>query len=158
MSALRDNSSAATSGTILVLSSHDLQTVMRFDDYVDAVAEGFQMLAEGRCESPVPMHINVADGTFHAFLWEKGVMTELGPDGDPTGRFSPSGINAAGQVVGDSGRVGRAVLVAKGVTTDLGTLGGNIGAASAINPAGQIAGSSSTVGFGPSHATLWTRN
>jgi len=65
MSTLRDNS-AATSGTILVLSSHDLQTVMRFDDYVDAVAEGFQMLAEGRCESPVPIQINVAGGTFHA--------------------------------------------------------------------------------------------
>src|SRR5262249_47687552 len=56
----------APSAAILILSSHDLQAVMRFDDYVDAVAEGFQMLAEGRCESPVPMQINVPDGTFHA--------------------------------------------------------------------------------------------
>ena len=56
----------APSAAILILSSHDLQAVMRFDDYVDAVAEAFQMLAEGRCESPVPMQINVGDGTFHA--------------------------------------------------------------------------------------------
>src|SRR3954452_2238449 len=57
---------AAPTGDILVLSSHDLQTIMCFDDYVEAVAEGFQMLAEGRCESPIPMQINVTDGTFHA--------------------------------------------------------------------------------------------
>ena len=53
-------------GTILILSSQDLQTVMRFDDYVDAVAEAFRMLAEGRCESPVPLQVSVTDGTFHA--------------------------------------------------------------------------------------------
>ena len=39
---------------------------MRFDDYVDAVTEAFQMLAEGRCESPVPLQVSVADCTFHA--------------------------------------------------------------------------------------------
>ena len=53
-------------GTILILSSQDLQTVMQFDDYVDAVAEAFRMLAEGRCESPVPLQVSVTDGTFHA--------------------------------------------------------------------------------------------
>ena len=51
---------------IWILSSQDLQTVMRFDDYVDAVAEAFRMLAEGRCESPVPLQVSVTDGTFHA--------------------------------------------------------------------------------------------
>jgi alanine dehydrogenase len=57
---------AAAPGPILILSSQDLQTVMRFDDYVDAVAEAFRMLAEGRCESPVPLQVSVTDGTFHA--------------------------------------------------------------------------------------------
>jgi len=52
--------------TIVILSSRDLQTVMRFDDYVDAVAEGFRMLAEGLCQSPVPLQVDVMDGTFHA--------------------------------------------------------------------------------------------
>ena len=61
----RRNTTAAP-GTILILSSRDLQTVMRFDDYVDAVAEAFRMLAEGRCESPVPLQVSVTDGTFHA--------------------------------------------------------------------------------------------
>jgi len=65
MGTSRTNATAAR-GTILILSSQDLQAVMRFDDYVDAVAEAFQMLAEGRCESPVPLQVNVPDGTFHA--------------------------------------------------------------------------------------------
>ena len=65
MSMSRRNATAAP-GTILILSSQDLQTVMRFDDYVDAVAEAFRMLAEGRCESPVPLQVSVTDGTFHA--------------------------------------------------------------------------------------------
>jgi hypothetical protein len=47
MSMSRRNATAGP-GTILILSSQDLQTVMRFDDYVDAVAEAFRMLAEGR--------------------------------------------------------------------------------------------------------------
>jgi hypothetical protein len=62
-------------GTILILSSQDLQTVMRFDDYVDAVAEAFRMLAEGRCESPVPLQVSVTDGTFHA----KAASLPVGP-------------------------------------------------------------------------------
>src|SRR5262245_3399523 len=56
----------AAPGKILILSGQDLKTVVRFDDYVDAVSEGFRMLAEGRCESPVPLQVSVADGTFHA--------------------------------------------------------------------------------------------
>jgi alanine dehydrogenase len=62
-------------GTILILSSQDLQTVMRFDDYVDAVADGFRMLAEGRCDSPVPLQVSVTDGTFHA----KAASLPVGP-------------------------------------------------------------------------------
>src|SRR4029453_7991082 len=61
--------------TILVLSTQDLQTVMRFADYVDAVAEAFRMLAEGRCESPVPLQVSVTDGTFHA----KAASLPVGP-------------------------------------------------------------------------------
>jgi hypothetical protein len=71
------NNATAAPGTILILSSRDLQTVMRFDDYVDAVADGFRMLAEGRCDSPVPPQVSVADGTFHAKLqaWQWGPAT-----------------------------------------------------------------------------------
>jgi ornithine cyclodeaminase/alanine dehydrogenase len=74
MSMSRRNAAEA-SGAILILSSKDLQTVMRFDDYVDAVAEAFRMLAEGRCESPVPLQVSVTDGTFHA----KAASLPVGP-------------------------------------------------------------------------------
>jgi ornithine cyclodeaminase/alanine dehydrogenase-like protein (mu-crystallin family) len=49
----------------LVLSRGDLRALMRFEDYVEAVAEAFQLLADGRCQSPVPTEIPVQDGTFH---------------------------------------------------------------------------------------------
>ena len=65
MGTSRRNVTAAP-GAIRILSSQDLQAVMRFDDYVDAVAEAFRLLAEGRCESPVPLQVSVTNGTFHA--------------------------------------------------------------------------------------------
>src|SRR5262245_51149586 len=74
VSTSQSNATAAP-GTILILSSQDLQAVMRFDDYVDAVAEAFRMLAEGRCESPVPLQVSVTDGTFHA----KAASLPVGP-------------------------------------------------------------------------------
>lgn len=49
----------------LILSQRDLRAAMRLGDYVEAVGEGFRLLAEGRCESPVPSHVTVANGTFH---------------------------------------------------------------------------------------------
>jgi ornithine cyclodeaminase/alanine dehydrogenase-like protein (mu-crystallin family) len=49
----------------LVLSQRDLAAAMRFGDYVEAVAEGFRLLAEGRCASPVPTQIDVEHGAFH---------------------------------------------------------------------------------------------
>ena len=52
-------------GDFLILSRRDLRDMMRFADYVEAIGEGFQLLAEGRCASPVPTEIPVAHGTFH---------------------------------------------------------------------------------------------
>jgi alanine dehydrogenase len=49
----------------LILPRRDLREVMRFGDYVQAVAEGFQLLAQGRCESPVPTEVPTHHGTFH---------------------------------------------------------------------------------------------
>src|SRR5215468_7720805 len=49
----------------IILSQQDLRAAMRFGDYVDAVADGFRLLAEGRCASPVPTQIDVAHGAFH---------------------------------------------------------------------------------------------
>ena len=50
---------------IIILSGSELQTLMPFGAYVEAVAEGFRMFAEGRAASPLPLHIPAQDGGFH---------------------------------------------------------------------------------------------
>lgn len=89
-------------------------------------------------------------------------MTDLGTLGQHTDFSGALGVNPSGQVVGESfvpdiNFSRHAFIFADGVMTDLGTLGGNISVAASINPAGQIVGSSTTVGYEPSHATLWSR-
>ena len=49
-------------GRVIILSQQDLRAAMRFDDYIEAVADGFRLLAEGRCASPVPTQIDIAHG------------------------------------------------------------------------------------------------
>ena len=87
---------------------------------------------------------------YHAFRWENGVMTELGPG-------YAFGISPDGRVVGRSeGSVdaGHAVLWEDGAMVDLGTLGGVTSVAYAINPSGVIVGSSQTAD-GAEHAFVW---
>jgi probable HAF family extracellular repeat protein len=88
----------------------------------------------------------------HAFLWDKGVMTDLGTLRG--GTFSVGvDINTSGQVVGSSAlsSVYSAFLWEHGVMTEL-----PIGSASGINDAGQVVGVSWVPGVPTrNHAFLW---
>ena len=94
------------------------------------------------------------DQVRHAFLWEDGVMQDIGGG---AGGFSISvayGINGSGQVVGVFD--GRAFLWQAGERRDLGTLPGHASsAARAINAFGQIAGESVSPGGLITRAVLW---
>lgn len=77
----------------------------------------------------------------HAFLWEDGVMQDVGGGEGGPSISAAYGVNAAGDVVGAFD--GRAFIWRDGVTRDLGTLPGHASsAARAINALGQIAGES----------------
>ena len=93
----------------------------------------------------------------HAFLWENGVMTDLGtlPGFNESQAFD---INNSGKVVGVSGGIStnnsHAFLWENGVMTDLGTFGGTSSAAVAINNNDQIVGYYRNLS-GQTRAFLW---
>jgi alanine dehydrogenase len=50
---------------IILLSRSDIETLMPFGDYVEAVANAFRLQAEGQATSPPPLHIPAQGGGFH---------------------------------------------------------------------------------------------
>lgn len=100
-------------------------------------------------EPPVP----VLDE--HAFVYENGVLTDLGTLGGINSQGSQ--LNDQGVAVGTSDNVNghqRAFRYENGVMWDLGTLGGNRSNATAVNNNNQIVGSSTTTA-NVSHAFLY---
>ena len=101
---------------------------------------------------------NLADDVnFHAFIWEQGVLTDLGTLGG--NHSSPRWINEAGEVVGRADIPGsktrHGFLWKKGVMTDLGVVAGDpCSTAYAINSHSQIVGVSSPCGKS-GHGFLW---
>jgi probable HAF family extracellular repeat protein len=108
-----------------------------------------------------------------AFLWQNGVMKDLGTLGTGTNAYAMA-INEQGQVIG----ISYTNSTPNGITTpcstgpiptqdpflwengkmiDLGTLGGTCGFPSWINNYGQVVGSSDLAEDLTQHAFLWTR-
>ena len=94
-----------------------------------------------------------------AFLWQQGVMTDLGGFGGTCTMVGD--MNNRGQIVGGSLLSGdqaqHAFLWQGGKLSDLGTLGGNFAFAQAVNEAGDIVGSQTLPPDDATfHATLWS--
>jgi alanine dehydrogenase len=51
---------------VRLLTRRDVAALMTPSDYLDAVTAGFAAVGEGCAASPVPLHLSVAEGGFHA--------------------------------------------------------------------------------------------
>jgi probable HAF family extracellular repeat protein len=102
----------------------------------------------------------------HAFLWQDGVMRDLGTLGGTDS--AAGGLNESGELTGIS-FTNSVVNPATGFPTldpflwtngkmlDLGTLGGTFGGGNTVNNRGQVVGSSDVADDVASHAFFWDR-
>jgi probable HAF family extracellular repeat protein len=95
--------------------------------------------------------------TMDPFLWQKGVMRDLGTLGGTIGMTS--WLNDRGEAVGFSDLAGDGTfhpfLWNGKRLVDLGTLGGDGGAANWVNEAGSVVGSADLLGSQTHHGFLW---
>ena len=103
--------------------------------------------------------------TIHAFLWDGGTMTDLGTFGGTVSSPGyPGGegsllVNNRGQVIGDSSLQGDQIfhpfLWDRGILKDLGTLGGDNGAAVWLTDTSEVVGEADLPSSAGQDAFLW---
>jgi len=116
---------------------------------------------------PFPFGLGFQGTQQRAFLWEKGVLRDLGTLGGPDAAPGAA-MNDRGQVTGSSYTsltpnpatglpTADPFLWEDGKMIDLGSLGGTSGYGLAVNRRGQVAGQSNLAGDVVSHAFLWDK-
>ena len=167
-----------------VLWSHgeiiDLGTLGGNGSFAGTVNDRGQVVGGALNNVPDPYGASLAIGIppaaptqLHAFVWENGVMTDLGTLGGPDSEAQY--VNDAGQIAGQSFTdstpnppITAPACMTSGIPTehpflwndgfiDLGSLGGTCGYANWLTNQGEVVGTMTLAGDTTNHAFLWSR-
>jgi probable HAF family extracellular repeat protein len=148
----------------------DLGTLGGNESLAAYVTDAGQVVAVAANAIPDPFSFIGWGTQTRAFLWEKGVMRDLGTLGGPDaiGDSGCRGNEHNGLVAGSSYTNStpnptttiptmHPFLWENGTMTDLGTLGGTFGTAQCVNNRRQVTGQSTLAGDSTSHPFFWDR-
>jgi probable HAF family extracellular repeat protein len=139
----------------------DLGTLGGYESFLVSAGNERGQIA-GNATNAIPDPFSGFGAQLRGFLWQNGVMQDLGTLGGPDAFVAD--INERGQVVGCAttnsippNPTQDAFLWENGRMTDLGTFGGTYACAFVVNNHGQAMGAATLPGDQATHAFLWER-